>query len=84
MIRLDYNSKPQVFTTNEKGKKMKGYKFKVEFWVWERPSRDKAREELEDCLLRNGNEEGFNITEPEFMEEVEDPIDNLKKEAIYE
>ena len=58
---------------------MKGYKFKVEFWVWGRTSREKAKKELEDYLLRN--EEGLNITEPRFMEEVEDPIDKLRKEA---
>lgn len=60
---------------------MKGYKFKVEFWVWGRPSQDKAKEELQDYLLRNGNEEGFNIKKPEFMEKVEDPIEKLRKET---
>jgi len=58
---------------------MKGYKFKVEFFVWGKENRNKAKEELEDYLLREGNEQGFNIKEPEFMEEVEDPIDKLRK-----
>lgn len=58
---------------------MKGYKFKVEFLVWGRANRDKAKEELQDYLLRN--EEGFNIKEPEFMEEVEYPTRKLRKEA---
>lgn len=60
---------------------MKGYEFKVEFVVWGKENWKKAKFGLEDFLLKACNEEGFNIKEPKFMGEVEDPAEKLRKEV---
>ena len=51
----------------EKGAKVKGYKFKVEFVIWGKDTQLKAKEKLENFLLESGTEEGFNIKAPKFV-----------------
>ena len=61
---------------------MKGYKFTVEFVVWGKKNRDIAKDGLADFLLKAGDEEGFNVKLPEFVGEVKDPMEELKKDKV--
>jgi len=59
---------------------VKGYKFKVEFVVWGTRNQEEAKNNLTSFLLASSEDNNFNIEEPEFIGEVDDPAEKLREE----